>query len=155
MADWNAIKAEYISGGGSMRKLAAKYSVPFATLRDRAIREEWTKGRETVRNRVVQETAQKTASAAANNVLIAERIREKLLKKLEKEIDSLPDSIGSQKQQAVIDNEYDGQKTRRIKQIKEVRQEYNLRDLTASYLNLTKDMDLNNSNEQVRIVIDV
>lgn len=138
-----------------MRKLAMKHSVPFPTLRDRAAREEWQKGKQEVRNRVVEKTAQKTAATAANNVAIAERIREKLLKKLEKEIDALPDSIGSQTQRAVIDNEYDGTKGRRIKQIKEARQEYNLRDLTTSYMNLTKDMDLTGNSEQVRIVIDV
>ena len=40
--DWNKIKAEYIAGGTSYRKLAAKYSVPFSTLKDRAKREKWT-----------------------------------------------------------------------------------------------------------------
>ena len=154
MPDWNAIKAQYISGSTSMRKLAVEHGVPFATLRDRAIREEWTKGRNTVRNRIVEETAQKTASTAANNAARAERIREKLLIKLEKEIDALPDNIGSQSQKAIIDNTYD-EKSKRLRQIKEARQEYNLRDLTTSFLNLTKDMETNNADDQVRIIIDV
>jgi len=154
LADWNAIKAEYIAGGTSMRKLAVEHGVPFATLRDRAIREEWTKGRNEVRNRIVEETAQKTASTAANNAARAERIREKLLIKLEREIDALPESMGSQSQKAIIDNSYD-EKSKRLKQIKEARQEYNLRDLTTSFLNLTKDMETNNANDQVRIIIDV
>ena len=154
MADWNAIKAEYIAGGISMRKLATKHGVPFPTLRDRAIREEWTQGRNTVRNRIVEETAQKTANTAASNAVRAERIREKLLIKLEKEIDALPDSMGSQSQQAIIDNAYDD-KSKRLKQTKEARKEFSLRDLTTSFLNLTKDMDTNKSEDQVRIIIDV
>ena len=154
MTDWNAIKAEYIAGGISMRKLATKHGVPFPTLRDRAIREEWTQGRNTVRNRIVEETAQKTASTAASNAVRAERIREKLLIKLEREIDALPESMGSQSQKAIIDNSYD-EKSKRLKQIKEARQEYSLRDLTTSFLNLTKDMETNNANDQVRIIIDV
>ena len=40
--DWNQIKAEYIAGGTSYRKLAAKYGVSFSTLRGIAEREKWT-----------------------------------------------------------------------------------------------------------------
>lgn len=40
--DWNQIKAEYIAGGTSYRKLAKKYSVSFSTLRGIAEREKWT-----------------------------------------------------------------------------------------------------------------
>ena len=47
---WSKIKAEYISGGTSYRKLAQKYDVSFNTLKDIAIREEWTKLREQAHN---------------------------------------------------------------------------------------------------------
>ena len=154
MADWNAIKAEYIAGGISMRKLAIEHGVPFATLRDRSDREGWTKARKQAQQILVEKTAQKMASTAANNAARAERIREKLLIKLEKEIDALPDNIGSQSQKSIIDNTYD-EKSKRLRQIKEARQEYNLRDLTTSFLNLTKDMETNNADDQVRIIIDV
>ena len=140
MVDWNAIKAEYISGNTSYRKIAAQYGVSFATVRARAEREKWTESRKKVQHTIVQKTAQKTATAAADNAVIAERIRQKLLKKLEKEIDALPENIGSQTQQAIIDNEYEGTKGRRIKQIKEARKEYNLRDLSTAYKNLTADI---------------
>ena len=40
--DWNKLKAEYIAGGTSYRKLAAKYGVSFSTLRGIAEREKWT-----------------------------------------------------------------------------------------------------------------
>ena len=40
--DWNKIKAEYIAGGTSYRKLAKKYGVSFSTLRGVAEREKWT-----------------------------------------------------------------------------------------------------------------
>lgn len=42
MADWKKIKAEYIAGNISYRKLAEKYSVSFSTLRGFAEREKWT-----------------------------------------------------------------------------------------------------------------
>ncbi len=40
--DWKEIKAEYIAGGTSYRKLAKKYGVSFSTLRGIAEREKWT-----------------------------------------------------------------------------------------------------------------
>ena len=40
--DWKSIKAEYIAGGTSYRKLAKKYGVSFSTLRGIAEREKWT-----------------------------------------------------------------------------------------------------------------
>jgi hypothetical protein len=49
--DWNKIKAEYIAGGTSYRKLAAKYGVPFSNLKNIAIKEQWTQLREQAKNR--------------------------------------------------------------------------------------------------------
>ena len=138
-ADWNIIKAEYIAGGTSMRKLSEKYGVPFATLRDRSDREGWVKSKKQAQQILVEKTAQKVASVAANNAATAERIREKLLNRLEREIDNLPENIGSQTQRAIIDNTYDG-KGRRLTKVKEARTEFSLRDLTTAYKNLTSDM---------------
>ena len=39
--DWLAIRNDYINGGGSYRKLAEKYGVPFGSLRSRAEKENW------------------------------------------------------------------------------------------------------------------
>lgn len=48
--DWSKIKAEYISGGTSYRKLAKKYDVSFNTLKDIAIREHWAELKEQAHN---------------------------------------------------------------------------------------------------------
>jgi hypothetical protein len=50
--DFKRIKAEYIAGGTSYRKLAAKYNVPFGTLRRVAKQEAWTQKRAQVEHRV-------------------------------------------------------------------------------------------------------
>ncbi len=39
--DWKKLKAEYIAGGTSYRKLADKYDVSFHTLRKQAAKENW------------------------------------------------------------------------------------------------------------------
>ena len=41
MADWEKIKAEYIKGGTSYRKLSEKHGVSFGTLKRRAGLEKW------------------------------------------------------------------------------------------------------------------
>ena len=46
MVDWKKIKAEYIAGGTSYRKLAEKYKIPFGTLKRVALKEKWSDLRE-------------------------------------------------------------------------------------------------------------
>ena len=41
MADWKRIKAEYLAGGTSYRKLAEKYGLTLAELRHVAEKEKW------------------------------------------------------------------------------------------------------------------
>ena len=54
-ADWAIIKAEYLAGGTSYRKLAAKHGVPRRTLEDRAMVERWRELRGQVRGRIEAE----------------------------------------------------------------------------------------------------
>lgn len=66
MIDWTAIKAEYITGTISYRKLAENWGVSFRTLSDRALREKWKESRDAHRNSVVEKTVQKVASRKAS-----------------------------------------------------------------------------------------
>ena len=136
--DWNAIRAEYIGGGISQRKLADKYGISVGILLRRANQEHWADSRNKANNRAIMLAEQKIATAASENAAIAQRIKAKLLKKLEKEIDALPDLMGSETRQTVLENEYltndkgkpIGQKP---KKAKEATKAYKLRDLTAAY----------------------
>lgn len=60
--DWLRIKSEYVNGNISYRKLAEKHGIPFSTLRDRAIGEEWNENRNKHRNRIVTASEQKTTA---------------------------------------------------------------------------------------------
>lgn len=126
----------------------------------KANREHWKQDRDKVVSKTTAVVQQKVASAASDNAAIAQRIKAKLLRKLEKEIDALPDSMGSETRQTVLENEYlynDKGKPIGTKpsKAKEATKAFKLRDLTAAYKDLTDDMNLNGSTEQVRIVIDV
>lgn len=89
MADWKKIKAEYLKGGTSYRKLAEKHGVPFGTLRKVAAKEEWAQ----LRAQVDTETDTKIAKAEVNRrVSRYERmtaVTDKLLDLVEKAISEL------------------------------------------------------------------
>ena len=139
-ADWNAIRAEYIGGNISQRKLAEKHGVSPDVLMQKANKEHWKQDRDKAFSRGLAKSQQKAADAIADNATLAARIRTKLLQKLEREIDALPDKIGSETSGTMIEDgkSSKGNKTRTIKS-----QSYKLRDLTAAYKDLTADMVTN------------
>ena len=131
--DWLAIKNEYIGGGISQRKLAAKYGIKTHLLLDKANREKWAMQREKAADKARAKAEQAVAKSKAKNATTAERIREKLLARLEKAIDELPDNIGSeQSRTATVGG---GESRKKITTI------YRLKDLVAAYQALT-DGDL-------------
>lgn len=126
----------------------------------RANREKWNEQRTEAYSKATEIIQQKTAEAASDNAAIAQRIKAKLLKRLEREIDALPELIGSETRQTVLENEYmTNEKGKLIGQkpskAKEASKSYKLRDLTQAYKDLTEDMNVNGSTEPVRIFIDV
>ena len=72
--DWNAIRAEYISGVSS-RKLAEKYGVSRTCVLRKCKTEEWTKSRNEARAKATEKAIQKTAEAAATNAAKLEKAR--------------------------------------------------------------------------------
>ena len=137
--DWNVLRAEYIEGKTSYRKLADKYGISVNTLSPVATAEGWPKLRKEAQDKATAKAIQKTADIAADNATIAARIRTKLLRKLEREIDALPDMIGSETRNSVTENEF-SQDGRRIQKVKEAAKAFKLRDLAAAYKDLTADM---------------
>ena len=72
IVDWNAIKAEYIAGGTSYRKLAEKYGVSKSTLMKVAAREGWAELRKQniskLEAKMVDSVSDEQAAAAARAV---------------------------------------------------------------------------------------
>ena len=92
--DWKRIKAEYIAGGTSYRKLAEKYGVSFSTLRKVAAKEKWTElrnkaGAETD-TKIVDTVSDKNADKATKIIDVAD----KLLDKISTIIDKVQDTQG-------------------------------------------------------------
>ena len=89
MADWQAIKTEYITTDTSYRKLAQKYGVRYATLQARAKEEKWTELRDRHRTSTVSKSLTKISNKQASKLARIEGITDKLLNKLEKAVDEL------------------------------------------------------------------
>lgn len=99
--NWRKIKAEYIAGGISQRKIAEKYGIPFGTLQKRARLEKWTAKRRGAEEKTVEKVAQKTAESVADNAVVLQRIKAKLLAKVESMIDNFPDTNAGEMRERV------------------------------------------------------
>jgi len=121
--DWNAIRAEYIGGGISQRKLAAKHGIPVDKLLRIANREHWKDDREKAKNKSATKAQQKAADAASENAIIAADIKKRLLLRLQRIEEKYPlDATEIRTRQ--------GNSTAIFR----------IRDLTAAYKDLTDDL---------------
>ena len=102
----------------------------------KANKEHWKKDRDQAISKGLAKSQQRAAEAISSNAEIALRIRSKLLRKLEREIDALPESIGSETRNSVVEKSYGKGKST----VKEAAKAYKLRDLAAAYKDLTFDM---------------
>ncbi|MBQ8201455.1 MAG: hypothetical protein IJZ74_06790 [Clostridia bacterium] len=101
--EWEKIKAEYLAGGTSYRKLAEKYEVPRSTLEQRAKREGWRKQHEDVKGKAEAKARQKIVTQRANDIAALDRARSKLIKKLEHAVDKFPDIPGNRMEQSITE----------------------------------------------------
>lgn len=81
--NWEKLKAEYVTGDISQRKLAEKYGVSASTLANHAKKEEWYENKKKSRSKVVEKAVQKAETKQAN--VIAKEII--LLDKIEQHLD--------------------------------------------------------------------
>lgn len=87
--DWDQIRGEYINGGVSYRDLAAKYGVSLRTIAERAKEERWVELRQSVRDKVVTETAQAIAAQSVEANVRIYRLAGLLIDKVEQAIGQL------------------------------------------------------------------
>lgn len=121
--DWNAIRAEYIGGGTSYRKLAEKHQVSFMVLKTRAKKEDWPGLRTQAEHKARTEATQKVAEAASDNAIIAADIKKSLLLRLQR-----------------IEQKYPFDATEVRTKQGNTYAIFRIRDLTAAYKDLTEDM---------------
>ena len=87
MADFKKIKAEYIKGGTSYRKLAKKYGVPLTTLERKAKNEKWTELRRQTERKAEAIIVENEANRQAERMNRLLAVSDKLLEAVEKAVD--------------------------------------------------------------------
>ena len=125
--DWKRIKAEYIAGGTSYRKLAEKHNVPFGTLRRIAKQEGWTQKRTQVKHKVdtgiVDAVSQKETEKAVDIIDVAD----KLLSKVSELMDTM-----------VVDTQSFKQLTSALKDLKDIKGYKSPKDLEEQEARIKK-----------------
>lgn len=149
MVNWEIIRAEYLGGGISQRKLADKYGISHSMLMMKANRDGWKEARDKVQAKAKARTEQKAIESIASNAEIYSRIKRKLLIRLEKEIDNMPEDIGSESRQTDINKSKS--------KINERSKAYKLRDFTSALRDLSDEsMNPNDSdNELLRSLLEL
>lgn len=132
--DWSKLKAEYIAGGTSYRKLAEKYGVPFSNLKNVAIKEKWADLREQAKNvtetKLVEQIGKKNARIDDKFFNLVD----KLLDKAESVIDDMPEwSVYDLKEMAVA--------LKYIKDCRGVKSDADIREQEARIEKLRKETE--------------
>ena len=136
MADWQAIKTEYITTNTSYRKLAEKYDVSYAVIGKRAKKEGWPEERK----QWVDNTTTKTLDALSDTqVSTAERLHtvtDKILQKIEAIVDAVnPNDMPAKSVQALTTA------LKNIKEIQGIKSQLDVDEQKARIANLKKQAE--------------
>jgi hypothetical protein len=89
MADWQAIKTEYITTQTSYRKLAEKYGIHYKVISERGKDEGWVELRSQYRDKTLTKALGKISNKQADKMARIDDLADKLLEKLERAITEL------------------------------------------------------------------
>ncbi len=143
--DWKRIKAEYIAGGTSYRKLAEKYGVSFNTLKTRAKDEQWFKLRQQKEHRTTTKIVESLSDKDAEKAIDIIDVANKLLSKISELVDEVPLDTQSIKHltSAVKD----------LKEIKGFKSDADMREQEARIRNLEKSADTDDTSKNIEVHI--
>lgn len=134
--DWKRIKAEYIAGNTSYRKLAEKHGVSFNTLKDRAVAEQWYKLRQQNHDKTTTEIVEAINDKDVQRAVDIVDIADKLLKKISDFVDAIPLDLmaSSQAMKQLTSSLKD------IKEIKGIKSEADMREQEARIAKLEREI---------------
>ena len=89
MADWKAIKTEYITTDTSYRKLAQKYGIHYKVISARGKAEGWVELRSQHKDKTITKTLDKISNKQADKMARIDDLADQLLEKLEQAITEL------------------------------------------------------------------
>jgi hypothetical protein len=141
--DWNKIKAEYIAGGTSYRKLAEKHKVKLSALRNVAEKEKWVELKSQAQHKsntkIVESISTKEAKKAVDIIDVAD----KLLGKIEEIAGMVSDPDSIKKLTSAIKD---------LKDIKGIKSDADMREQEARIAKLQKEaQEEDNSTTEIKV----
>lgn len=149
MADWQAIKTEYITTDTSYRKLAQKYGVSTTQICNVGRDEKWVEQREQYLNKTTAKTIEKISQQEANRAARIHTVADKLLNKIEAMVDAVePEDIPAKAIRALTAAVKD------LKEIQSVKSALDEQEQRARIANLQKQADKTEDNkEPIQVII--
>ena len=145
MADWQAIKTEYITTQTSYRKLAQKHGVSTTQICNVGRDEKWVEQREQYLNNTTAKTLEKISQQEANRAAKIHSVADKLLNKIEALVDRpgmMPKDV-----RALVAAVKD------LKEIQGVKSDMDKKEQEARIANLQKQADKDNNDlNEVEVV---
>lgn len=142
--DWKKIKAEYIAGGTSYRRLAEKYGVSFNTLKTHAVEEQWYKSRQQANKKATTKIIDVVSDKQAKQANKIIDVADKLLNKIAEVIDMVDTTAGIKDLSTAIKN---------IKEIKGIKSSADMREQEARIRNLEKQAERTEESNDITITI--
>ena len=146
MADWAAIKTEYITTDTSYRKLAQKYGMNVTNIAKKASAEGWVEQRKQYAIETQSRTLEKISQQEANRAAKIHSVADKLLQKIEAIADSSR-PMNSRDIRALTAAVKD------LKEIQNVRSDADRREQEARIANLQRQSEKNNDTADVIEVV--
>ena len=149
MADWQAIKTEYITTDTSYRKLAQKYGVRYSTICDRSKKENWIAKRDQHRDKTETKTinaiSNKQADRAAKLIGVSDLLLDKVKGLLEADEELLVDTSIMKDVSVILKN---------LKDIQMIRSEADLREQEARIEKLRREAEPDKGAETPKLVVE-
>ena len=148
MADWQAIKTEYITTDTSYRKLAQKYGVNATNIAKRAGSEGWVEQRKQNASKTLAKTlnavGRKQAEQTAKLFGVSYLLLDKVKRLLEENEELLADTSAMKDVSVVLKN---------LKDLLMIKSEIDLREQEARIEKLRKDAMVEKENNEVKVTI--
>ena len=147
MADWQAIKTEYITTDTSYRKLAQKYGVSHVQIGNVGKQENWVELRRQHLDKTLAKTVEKISKQEADRAAKIHSVADKLLLKIEAMVDS-EEPLSEKGIRALTAAVKD------LKEIQNVRTDLDRKEQEARIANLQKQADKEDDNkEPIQVII--
>ena len=148
MADWQAIKTEYITTDTSYRKLAQKFGVSYNAIGNRSRQEKWQDLRDQHLTKTMTKTVNaignKQADRAAKLIGVSDLLLNKVKSLLEADEELLVDTSIMKDVSIILKN---------LKDIQMIRSEADLREQEARIDKLRKEAMVEKENNEVKVTM--